>query len=274
MRRFLVLFTTYKKELSWIYLFMLLSELACLSTPFLLGKGIDGLISGNWYWTCLLALSYLVSVTFMYKNMIYDTKIYTKIYNGIALSFLKNSKSNTSTKISRVDMANDIVHVLEGHVHYYISTIVTIIGSAIFIYTENWKVGVLISVAGILIVSAVFILYGKIKQVINIRNNNDETKSKSIEIGYLSSKSFFERRRRIAIYESTIQGKNWLIANSIKYAFLLAAIILLSTTTKDITIGSVITVYSYVNNFLGAMLSAPVFAEMVLRMTDVLKRLD
>ena len=52
------------------------------------------------------------------------------------------------------------------------------------------------------------------------------------------------------------------------------SIILLINTTKDITIGSVITVYSYVNNFLIALLSAPVAIEMFIRINDVLKRLN
>jgi ABC-type multidrug transport system fused ATPase/permease subunit len=170
-------------------------------------------------------------------------------------------------------MAHEIVHVLEGYVHYYIATIVTIIGSLIFIFSENWQVGVLISFAIVFITSAVFILYKKIKQGINISNNHYEKKAKSIEGGYASSKSFFSRRRKIEICQSTIQGKNWFLVNSIKYVFLILSIILLITTTKDITIGNVITVYSYVNNFLIALLSAPVAIEMVLRISDVLKRL-
>ena len=68
--------------------------------------------------------------------------------------------------------------------------------------------------------------------------------------------------------------KNWFLINSIKYIFLILSIILLITTTKDITVGSVITVYSYVNNFLIALLSAPVAIEMFLRISDVLKRLN
>ena len=82
------------------------------------------------------------------------------------------------------------------------------------------------------------------------------------------------RRRRIEIYDSTIQGKNWFLANSVKYIFLLISIVLLVTTTKNITIGSVITVYSYVNNFLIALMSAPIIVEMCLRMTDILKRIE
>jgi ABC-type multidrug transport system fused ATPase/permease subunit len=253
---------------------MLLTELSILSTPFLLGKSIDGLIVGNWCWVILLGISYFLSNFFNYKRMVYDTKVYTTIYNNIALKFLKKDDVDVSTKIARTDMAHEIVNVLEGYVHYYIATIVTIIGSLIFIFSENWQVGILVCVSIIFIVSSVFILYKKIKQGINISNNHYEKKAKSIESGYTNSESFFKRRRKIEICQSTIQGKNWFLINGIKYIFLLFSIILLVTTTKNITIGSVITVYSYVNNFLISLMSAPVAIEMFLRISDVLKRLN
>ena len=273
MHKLIKIFKQYKTKLTWIYVFMLLTELSILSTPFLLGKSIDGLIVGNWYWIVMLGMSYFLSNFFNYKRMVYDTKVYTTIYNNIALKFLKNDNVDVSTKIARTDMAHEIVHVLEGYVHYYIATIITIIGSLIFIFSENWRVGTLISTAIVFIIGAVFILYKKIKQGINIANNHYEKKANSIERGYASSKSFFNRRRKIEICQSTIQGKNWFLVNSIKYVFLILSIILLITTTKNITIGSVITVYSYVNNFLIALLSAPVAIEMVLRISDILKRL-
>ena len=274
MHKLIKIFKQYKTKLTWIYVFMLLTELSILSTPFLLGKSIDGLIVGNWYWIVMLGMSYFLSNFFNYKRMVYDTKVYTTIYNNIALKFLKNDNVDVSTKIARTDMAHEIVHVLEGYVHYYIATIVTIIGSLIFIFTENLQVGILVSVSIIFIVGSVFILYKKIKQGIIIANNHYEKKANSIHNGYECSKSFFYRRRKIEICQSTIQGKNWFLVNSIKYIFLLLSIILLITTTKNITIGSVVTVYSYVNNFLMALLSAPVAIEMFLRISDVLKRLD
>jgi ABC-type multidrug transport system fused ATPase/permease subunit len=274
MNKLIEVFKQYKTQLTWIYVFMLLTELSILSTPFLLGKSIDGLIVGNWYWIILLGVSYFLSNFFNYKRMVYDTKVYTTIYNNIALKFLKKDDVDVSTKIARTDMAHEIVNVLEGYVHYYIATIVTIIGSLIFIFSENWQVGILVSTSIIFIVSSVFILYKKIKQGIKISNNHYEKKAKSIESGYMSSESFFNRRRKIEICQSTIQGKNWFLINGIKYIFLLFSIILLVTTTKNITIGSVITVYSYVNNFLISLLSAPVAIEMFLRISDVLKRLN
>jgi len=253
---------------------MLITELSIISQPFLLGKSIDDLINHNWSWIILLFLSYLISNIFNYKRMVYDTKIYTKIYNDIVLNFLKTNNNADSVKIARTDMARDIVGVLEGYVHYYIATIITIFGSIGFIYLSNWKVGLLVTLALIVIIIAVLVFYKKIRQSINIRNNHYENKVISIQNGYNSSVSFFNRKRKLDILESTLQGKNWFFIGIIKLFFLIAAIIFLIKTSDNITAGSVITIYSYVNNFLLSLMSIPIAFEMYSRLANIIKRID
>ena len=253
---------------------MLLTEISNICVPFLLGKSIDGLMIGSWFWVVFLAISYFLSNFFNYKRMVYDTKVYSKIYTNIVFKFLKKEKHDTSTKIARTDMAREIVGVLEGYVHYYIATIVTILGSIGFIYSENWLVGTFVTVALFSILLASKILYPKIKQVIKVRNNHFEKKSDSIQSGYENSVSFFNRRRKLEIYESTLQGKNWFLIGTIKNIFLLFSVILLVKTGNKITVGSIVTVYSYVNNFLISLLSIPVAVEMYSRLTDILKRIN
>ncbi len=156
--------------------------------------------------------------------------------------------------------------------HYYIATIVTIIGSIGFIYSENWKVGILVSLALIIILLSVLVFYKKIRQSIKIKNNHYENKVKAIESGLHIS--FFNRRRKLEIFESTLQGKNWFFVSLIKHILLISSVILLVTTSTNITIGSVITVYSYVNNFLISLMSVPVAFEMYSRLSDILKRVS
>lgn len=253
---------------------MLLTELFNISHPYLLGKSVDGLLNGSWYWLVLLAISYFGHVFFNYKRMVYDTKIYTKIYNNIVLNFLKKSDTSVSTKIARTDMANDIVNVLEGYVHYYIATIVTIVGSIGFIYSENWIVGVMVSIATLLIILSVRVFYKKIRQSVRLRNNHYEKKVVAIEAGQLASISFFNRKRKLDIYESTLQGKNWFLVGLIKNLFLFTSVILLVLTAKHVTVGSIMTIYSYVNNFLISLMSIPISFEMYSRLNDIVKRMD
>ena len=253
---------------------MLITELSIISQPFLLGKSIDGLISGGWFWIALLFLSYSVSNLFNYKRMVYDTKVYTKIYNDIVLRFLKKSNDDDSIKVARTDMAHDIVDVLEGYVHYYIATAITIFGSIGFIYYTNYKVGLLVTLALFVITLAVLVFYKKIRQGINVKNNHYENKVTAVQNGYDSSVSFFNRRRRLEIYESTLQGKNWFLVGMIKSVFLVISIIFLIKTSDIITAGSVITIYSYVNNFLISLMSIPIAVEMYSRLNNIIKRIN
>jgi ABC-type multidrug transport system fused ATPase/permease subunit len=274
MYKIYLIFKEYKYKLLLIYFFMLITELSIIFQPFLLGKSIDEFIDGNWFWVGLLSISYFISNLFNYKRMVYDTKVYTKIYNDIVLRFLKNTNEDDSKKIARTDMAYSIVNVLEGYVHYYISTIITIFGSIGFIYLSNWKVGLLVTLALIIIPLAVLIFYKKIRQGINVRNNHYENKVTALQNGYDNSVSFFNRRRKLEIFESTLQGKNWFLVGIIKSVFLVLSIILLITTSENITTGSVITIYSYVNNFLFSLMSIPVAFEMYSRLGDIIKRIN
>ena len=267
------LFKQYKYKLTLIYVFMLLTELSILAQPFLLGKSIDGLINSSYFWLVLLSTSYLVSIFFNYKRMVYDTKVYTQIYNSIVLKFLKKTDADISVKVARTDMANHVVEVLSGYVHYYIATIVTVIGSIGFIYAENYRVGIAVSIAFVCIVAAVSLFYKKIKQSIKVKHNHLEAQLKHLQAGYIQSTSFFHRKRKLDIYESTLQGKNWLFIGLIKNAFLIIAIVLLVKTSETLTIGGVITTYSYVHEFLISLMSIPVGIEMYSRISDILKRL-
>jgi ABC-type multidrug transport system fused ATPase/permease subunit len=274
MNKIFILFKEYKYKLLLIYFFMLITELSIILQPFLLGKSIDEFMGGNWFWVGLLSISYFTSNLFNYKRMVYDTKVYTKIYNDIVLRFLKNTNEDISKKVARTDMAHDIVNVLEGYVHYYIATIITIFGSIGFIYLSNWKVGLLVTLALIIIGLVVLILYKKIRQGINVRNNHYENKVTALENGYNSSVSFFNRRRKLEIFESTLQGKNWFLVGIIKSVFLVLSIIVLIATSDNITTGSVITIYAYVNNFLYSLMSIPVAFEMYSRLGDIIKRIN
>jgi len=274
MKKIYNIFKEYKYKLLLIYFFMFLTELSIIIQPYLLGKSIDGLLGGTWLWIILLFISYFIYNLFNYKRMVYDTKVYTQIYNDIVLRFLKINNDPDSVKVARTDMANDIVGVLEGYVHYYIATIITIVGSIGFIYITNWKVGLLVTLALIVITLAVLLFYKKIRQAINVRNNHYENKLTAIQRGYDTSVSFFNQRRKLDIFESTLQGKNWLFVGMIKSVFLVFSIILLITTSNSITTGSVVTIYSYVNNFLISLMSIPVVFEMYSRLTNIIKRIN
>jgi hypothetical protein len=85
--------------------------------------------------------------------------------------------------------------------------------------------------------------------------------------------SFFKRRRKLCIYGSTIQGKNWSLLNATKSIFLILALVIFTSDGINLTQGEAIAMYSYINQFLISLLSIPVGVDMFTTMSDVIKRL-
>jgi ABC-type multidrug transport system fused ATPase/permease subunit len=265
-----------KYSLILIYFYMLLAQLLYLVEPYILGKAIDGLIKKEYYWLwCFLIIELLANV-FMYKRMVFDTKVYTKIYNDIVLNYLKNdNKSDTSTKVARTEMANNLINFFEHDMHYYIMAIVTISGSLFFIFLENINTGFVVLTCVIPISLIVYRFYNKIEQSTRVGNTQFEEKFAIIDTNDENRiDTFFKRRKRILISGSTIQGKNWASLNVTKTIFLISALIIFTSYNSNLTQGDAIAMYAYINQFLISLMSIPIGVEIFTRIKDVTKRIN
>lgn len=264
----------YKLKLLLIYFYMLMAEGLLVVEPFILGKSIDGILSNSYSWIIILLILFILSNLFMYKRMVYDTKVYTKIYNEIVLKFVNNKQVSNSAKIARTDMANQLIDFIEHYAHFYISTLITIIGSLYFIFYQNYYVGLIVLFCILPISLIVIKFYKKIKQATVVSHDHYEQKVDIInKESELEIETFFKRRRRLLIMSSNLQGQNWTLINSTKSIFLILAIICLSKTSLNLTEGEIISSYAYINNFLIALVSIPVGAESFSRIKDVIQRI-
>jgi len=240
-----------------------------------LGKSIDGLLNKEYYWIGVFLLIESLSNFFIYKRMVFDTKIYTSIYNDIVFNYLDSSEdSDVSTRLGRTDLAHSIVDFLEHHIHYYIMSILSIIGTLFFIFMSHVVTGFIVLLCAPFICFIVWKFYGKIAQSTKISHNQHEKKMDVLNTndrGLIDS--FFKRRRRIWISASTLQGKNWTSLNMVKTIFLVLSLIIFTHENVKLTQGEAIAMYSYINQFLVSLLSIPVGMEMFTRMTDIIKRL-
>jgi len=274
MKFFVSIFKQYKWELLLIYFYMLLTEGFMILQPFVLGKTIDGLLKNDWGWLWVLIGIYLGSALFMYKRMVYDTKVYTKIYNGIVMDFIRKSNTDVSSKIARTDIAHQITDILENYAHYYIATIVTILGSLFFIFNSSWIIGLIVLLCGLPIWIIVRVFYKKITQSTVVGHNHYEQKVNIINrLNMEEINNFFTRRRRLVIYGSTLQGKNWFWINTVRYIFLSISLAVFIKLSNGMSLGDILSMYTYINNFLISLLSIPVGMEAYTRIKDAIKRL-
>ena len=85
--------------------------------------------------------------------------------------------------------------------------------------------------------------------------------------------TFFKRRRRILIQSSTIQGKHWSSLNLVKSIFLIISLVVFVSSQDTITTGQVVSIYTYINRFLGSLMSIPIGIESWTRMKDITNRI-
>jgi len=266
----------HKYSLLLIYLYIFLAQLIFLAEPYILGKTIDGLLVNNYFWIFVFLGIELVGNLFWYKRMVYDTKVYTKMYNQLIFEYLEQDKdSDVSAKLARTDLAQSIIHFLEWDMHYYIMSIITIVGTLSFIFIEHPPTGIVILTAIGPVLLIVFAFYKKIAKGTKVANTHFEQKMSVMESEDEEKvKSFFKRRARVLIAQSTLQGKNWASLNIVKTVFLILALVVFTNSNFNLSQGQAISMYAYINQFLVSLMSIPVGMETFTRIKDVLSRIN
>lgn len=269
------IFTEFKYELLLIYFYMFVAQLLFLSEPYIIGKMIDGLIQKDYFWLYLFIGIIVFENFFIYRRMIYDTIVYSKIYNNIVFKYLKNSKDDdASTRIARTTMSYEIINFLEDNVHYYISAILSLVGSLIYIFYKDALSGFVALAASVPIILIVYFFYNKFEQSTEVMNSHFEKKGSILtENDPQKIDTFYKRRRKLLIYSSNLQGKNWTALNATKGAFLVATLILFTNGNSTISQGETVAMFSYISQFLASLLSIPVGVNIFVRMKDIINRI-
>lgn len=274
MKYILTIFKEHKYQLLLIYFYLFVAQSLILLEPYVLGKMIDGLLNKQYMWMFTFLGIVLIENILIFRRMVYDTKIYTKIYNNIVLKYLKREKdSNHSSRIARTELSNNIINFLESDVHFYIYAILTVIGSLAFIFMNSVITGLIVIASIAPICTIVYFLYKKIAQSTRITHDHYEQKIEILsDNDDVKVETFFKRRRKILIYGSTLQGKNWTALNSIKSIFLVIALVVFTHNSK-ISQGETVSMYAYINQFLISLMSIPISIETFTRMKDVIGRI-
>jgi ABC-type bacteriocin/lantibiotic exporter with double-glycine peptidase domain len=264
----------HKYQLLLIYFYMFVAQGLILLEPYVLGNMIDGLLKRDYVWMFAFISIIIVEILLIYRRMVYDTKIYTHIYNGLVLKYIKREKNaEPSSRIARTELSNSIINFLESDIHFYIYAFLTLIGTLFFIFLQNPMTGFVIILCIFPICTIVYLLYKKIAQSTRVGHDHYEQKIDILtENDDIKVETFFKRRRKILIYGSTLQGKNWTAISSIKSMFLVIGLVVFTHNTK-ISQGQTVAMYAYINQFLISLMSIPIGVETFTRMKDIINRI-
>jgi ABC-type multidrug transport system fused ATPase/permease subunit len=264
----------YKWKILLIYAYVFFTQVLYLAEPYILGKAIDGVLVKEYKFILILLGIFLTENLLMYKRMVYDTKVYVQIYNEIVFDYLKrDDDSDASSKIARTELTNNFINFLENDLQYFIMALMSIVGSLYFIFLGSWLTGVVVACCLLPTVLIVRIYYKKISQGMRVGHTHYEQKFGTMNAADEGKiETFFKRRKRLIVNQSTLQGKHWASLNSVKSIFLVAAVIIFSQNA-GLSQGQAVSMYAYINQFLMSLMSVPIGVETFARIRDVLKRL-
>jgi len=265
----------YRWRIVLIYLYVFIAQGLFLFEPYLLGKAIDQLLTDAYTYLFLLLGVFLFENFFIYRRMVYDTKVWTSVYNEIVFDYLERDKeSDSSTRIARTELAHNIIGFLEGELQFFIMALMSIIGCLYFIFVGSWTTGVVVVLCIPPIVYIVKCFWKTIAKGTRIGNSHYEQKFGIMNRNNKDEvETFFKRRKSIIIAQSTLQGKHWTSLNSVKSLFLVGAVIVF-TRQAGLTQGEAVAMYAYINQFLNSLMSVPIAVETSTRIRDVFKRIE
>lgn len=259
-----------------IYVYTLIAQIISLTEPYLLGRAIDGIFSKQYLFIIILFAAFLLEGFFVYKRLVFDTKVFVEIEKEIILDYLKqNTSSSCSARVARADMTHSIIGFLENDLQYFVISVINMVGSLFFIYAASPITGVVVTGGFFSVLLITWFFYSKIMQSNRISNNIAERKVDVIQTYDIAKiEDFYNRRKKVVISASTIQGKNWASLSFTRSSFLIMAIVVSTHNALGLTQGEAVMIYSYVNNFLASLFSIPIASNVISRMKDVTRRLN
>ena len=151
----LQMFKPYKYKLSFTFLLIILESIGWILFPFVIGVAINDYLEGSYRGLILFGLLGFVTLVLMTVRRLYDTRLYSKIYEHIGLV---STKQNTqlSAKTARLNMLREIVEFFEHSMPELINSFAVLFGSLFFLAFLSIKVFIAALIESVLIV----LIYG------------------------------------------------------------------------------------------------------------------
>ncbi len=238
-----------KYELNIILFINIIEEIFYLFIPSSVGLLIDYFVYGKGLGIYLFIFNYLGWQSISVYKKIYDTKIFSKIYNDLVLKIIEKRQKNkvSITKINaRVELLKQIIDFFEIDFPFFVKSLIAIFGSLILLYMYNSK---LLLVSIIIVIPSLLINFfyaKKIEIATHICNNQFEQQLEILENGDKTAQQvYFQELREYNIRKSTLEALNFGFLEIFVLLMILMSLFILCKT-ENLNYGSIIASYGIV----------------------------
>lgn len=266
----------FKWRIAFTYTLTFAEDLLELSYPWATGYAIDGLLEHNYWHSLPIVVAWSLRALIGLVRKMYDTRLYTSIYNVIAESTIVRQRSLgvPATQVAaRTTMSREFVTFFDTEIPVVITSLIGIVGSAVLLFTYDLTIGMVVSalLVPVLVLNRLYATrsYGYNKQL----NNQLEREVDVIDAGAregVAQHLNVVRRWRVKL--SDAEAVNWSIVEILCIASFL--FLIWRASALDMEAGEIFAVITYAWQLMEKLDNVPVIVQQVARLVDIGKRIE
>ncbi len=267
----LQMFKPYKYKLSFTFLLIILESIGWILFPFVIGVAINDYLEGSYRGLILFGLLGFVTLVLMTVRRLYDTRLYSKIYEHIGLV---STKQNTqlSAKTARLNMLREIVEFFEHSMPELINSFAVLFGSLFFLAFLSIKVFIAALIVSVLIV----LIYGlSSKKTLRYNREFNDEYEKQVDV--------VKQNKEVKIQKHILRLNTWTIKLSdietLNFGLTWVLVICLQlfaivvSANEAVAYGTILSIVLYVFEFTETSIQIPYSWQEYLRLKDIFKRI-
>lgn len=267
----------YQWRIALTYTLTLIEDLLELSYPWATGIAINGVLEGEIVHAAPLIIAWAARSTIGVIRRMYDTRLYTEIYNNIVeMTILRQRRAGVpATRVAaRSAMSREFVTFFEKDVATLVTTFVGIFGSLAMLFWYDLIIGAMMAC---LFVPVIIVNNTYVRKSFALNrelNNQLEEEVNAIDTADPSVvKAHFSAVRTWRVRLSDAEAINWSIIEVLSIALLISVLVRLSYM-DEITAGAIFAMIVYVWQFMENLDNVPELLQQLARLHDIRKRIE
>ena len=262
--------------LALTYSLSILEQLGMVLFPGLIGWAINDLLVDSYQGLIVMSLVWLLLFLVMTSRMMYDTRVFMRIYTLIPHKVITQQKANgtdSSKLMARSVLLRETIDFFERDIPSIISMLINFIGSLVMLALFDFHIVV---VALLMLVPVALLNMGFWKPMHRLNrsmNNNLERQVTVIETGSAYAiERHFQFLRFLKIKLSDIEARNIGLIECFVIA-VTAYIFIYTAKIPQVEAGTIFSVITYFWNFQESMDRTPTLLQSISKVKDVLSRI-
>lgn len=269
------IFSEFMWKFSFNLFLILLEAFIDLLFPLFMGFAIDGAIQGDHWGAIQLGSLGIAVILIGGGRRFFDSRFYAQIYQKLGGEILSKMKDEAPTlKTARLGMIREVLEFLENSLPQLIANLIGIFGVLMIIAGLHLEV----FWGSLLATLLVFVIYFFTrKKTLRLNAEYNDELEKQVEVITNNNKQqldlHLKNMMKWNIKLSDLEMINFSLSWVILMSFLVVSIIL-AARPEDVQYGALFALIMYVFQYIGSVISLPLFYQSWLRLTEIKQRLE